>query len=840
MIKYRLLFYFILASLSLFAQQETVVVGKVYEKGKQDVLPFVSIYFKGTSIGITSDFDGNFVLKTSKQVDTLAISYIGYKTVYKPIQQHSKQTIIVEMESNSNNLNEVVIKPGVNPAIRIIKLAQKNRTKNSYTNLTSFDYNTYSKQDVSMNNISDKMKNQKVFAPIRSLFDTVNQLKNEDGKYILPVFISETYSHFYQHNNPWVSKDIIEANTINGYGAEKQSYIIDIIGSNMMQFDFNQNWIRYLSKDFMSPIADNSFDYYLYTLWDSSLIDGVKCYEIRLNLKHEENLGFLGTIWITDSTYALKRIQVELSKNANINFIDRLKIQQELTQTIAGPWIPSKTRTIIDIAQISKNASGFIVKMYTYNSNITVNQQKPLSFFDIPIERTSELFEHDSTYWNGIRSEPYSATESLMVNMIDSVKKIPAVKTYIDIFRLILEGHYRVGKIDLGPYLLFVGYNQVEHLRLRFGFRTNRFFSNNWFIKSYLAYGIKDEKFKYGLSVERIFSHKHWTTLSASTKSDYDILGVTDPSVQSMNGRAGTNLFTTLSFVSPGSRLNKTVDYRVAFLHQAKRDWTYRITLSNTYFAPVGNFNFAHRLKPALGDSLINLSESYTSSAISGELRYAFKEVMISRGIDRIRMQRPKLPSVTISFTHGLKGLLNGQFHFNKFQISIDEHISTGKLGNADFRLTAGKILGKLPYPLLDVARGNSTFIYSDFNYGLMNLYEFVSDEYSHFYYVQHFEGYFTNKIPLINNWRLRNYGFLKMCYGHLSDGNKNLIPAITPSGEKLSSIYEFKNVPYTEIGFGFENIFRFIQVGYVRRITYLNNVNVRRWGINIGVVLTF
>ncbi len=827
-------------SLFSIAQTETVVSGKIFEKGKQDVLPFVSIYFKGTNTGVTSDFEGNFMLKTSLPVDTLVVSYIGYFTRYLTIKKHTSQILQIELEPNTNNLNEVVIRPGINPALRIIKLAQQNREKNSYENLSGFDYLTYNKQAVSMNNISEKMKEQTLFAPIRELFDTLHQMKNEDGKYILPVFISETSSHYYQRKNPSLSKDVILANTINGFGAEKQSYVIDIIGTSVMQFNFNQNWIRYLAKDFISPIADNCMDYYLYTLIDSTEIDGLKCYEIQLNLKREEDLGFLGTIWIADSAFALKRVDIELAKSANINFIDRFRMQQELQPTEAGPWLPKKTRTIVDIAQMSKNSSGLIIKMYSYNSGFVVNQPKPESFYDVPIDRSSETLDKDSVYWQNIRPEPYSATESLMLNRIDSVKKIPAVKTYIDVARLILEGHYRKGKIDIGPYLLFVGYNEVENLRLRFGFRTNRFFSDNWYIRTYVAYGVKDEKFKYGLSVDRIINHKHWTYVGISCKNDYDILGITDASSMAMTGRGTGNLFATLNFAAPNSRLNKTIDYRFYFFNQPKRDWMYRITLNNTYFEPVGKFVFAYHTNPNSTDTINAVSESFTTTAITGELRFAYKELLISRGVDRIRITRPAFPALSVLYSIGIKGILNSQFNYNKIQFCVEHHLRTGAFGNADFRIITGKIIGSLPYPLLDVARGNSTILYNDNNYGLMNLYEFVSDQYSHFSYIQHFEGFFTNKIPVIRNLHLRNYGFLKMCYGHLSDANRQMIPATNESGQALSPIYEFKNTPYAEIGFGFENIFRFIQLGYVKRLSYLNNVNVRSWGITVGVSLNF
>ena len=517
---------FIFTFLTAKAQEETVIKGRVFEKGKQEELPYVTIFFKGTILGTTSNFEGNFSLRTRGDYDTIVIRYVGYKTQYKKIQKGKTQTMLIELVPNVKEMEEVVVRPKENPAIRIIRRAQKNKDRNNPDQLTSIDYDSYTKMDVAMNNISEKMKENKMFRPIRSLFDTTHQMKNDEGKYILPIFVSETYSSYYQNNSPSQAKEIIHANNATGFGVEQGSYVTDLIGTSVLQFNFYKDWLRFLAKDFISPIASGSMSYYIYTLVDSIDIGGTKCYEIKLNLRREEDLGFLGKMWIADSSFAIRRIDVEISRSANINFIDRLKIQQESEPTKEGPQVTVRTRVIVEVARVSEKSSGFVAKMYRANTNIHINKKLSDGFYDVAVEREPNIFDHDSDYWRNIRTEPFSASEKSMLHMIDSVKKLPAVKTYLDIIRLVLEGHYRKGKLDFGPYILFVGYNEVEHLRLRFGFKTNRFFSSEWFFRGYVAYGMNDSKFKYGVGIERILNHKHWTTIGLYHKNDYEILGI--------------------------------------------------------------------------------------------------------------------------------------------------------------------------------------------------------------------------------------------------------------------------------------------------------------------------
>ena len=824
--------------LSVVVRAQTIVSGTVTEKGKNEPMPFVSVGFKGTTIGVTTDFEGHYTIKTSAAVDSIVISFVGYRTLTRKIKLNQSQTINIQLEEASHVMKEAVIVAGVNPALRIVNKAVARRQFNNYNSLKSYECNSYNKTDVSMNNISEKMKNNALLRPLKDLFDTTNQMKNEENKYILPIFISETQSKYYHNTDPSRTKEIIYANKIEGFGVEQGSYVVDMLGSTLLQFNFNDNWMRVLAKDFISPIASGCHGYYAYTLVDSVDIDGLKCYEIKLHLRRESDLGFLGTMWIADSTFAIRRIVAEISASANLNFIKRFKIQQEQLPVSTGSWLPVKTRAIIEIERLSANTSGFVAKMYRANSDIVVDRPKPDAFFDVTLEKLDGELNKPAAYWDSVRPEQLTSTEKQMSNMIDSVKKLPVVRTYTQVIQAITEGYYRAGKIDIGPYIFLVNYNRVEGIRTRIGFRTNPFFSKDWYYRGYIAYGFRDDEIKYGLGAERILSHRKWTTLGVHYKNDYDILGVTDPSSAPVfkTGSGGSSAFAAINMGSSLSRINKTIDYRAVFLSQFSRDWTLRLSAQNTYFEPLGRFYFAY----LTGENPTKVRESFTYTAASIDIRFAYKEVLIARGINRFRMKLSNVPVATLSYTKGFKGVAGGNFNFSKVQLNLNQHVTTGFLGNADVSISSGKLFGKLPYPMLEVMRGNTSFIAGDNNFSLMNLYEFVADEYVHAWYVQHFEGLFFNRIPVVRDWRLRNYAVVKAAYGHLSASNLSIYPNTDRDGNPLSPFYEFKNEPYVEVGYGIENILRIMTVGVVHRLTYRNNIDVRKWGINVGFAFQF
>jgi hypothetical protein len=245
---------------------------------------------------------------------------------------------------------------------------------------------------------------------------------------------------------------------------------------------------------------------------------------------------------------------------------------------------------------------------------------------------------------------------------------------------------------------------------------------------------------------------------------------------------------------------------------------------------------------------------NYLNTSITVEARWAYREKMITRGNRRVRLQQARLPILVMSYQHGFKGLIQNEgFDYDKISFTLSQHINTGFLGTADWWIYGGKVFGKLPYPLLDVARGNGSILYSDYNFSLMNFYEFISDQFVHASYVQHIEGLLVNRIPVLRNWKLRNMIILKTAYGTINQGNiqvNDLQKASEPTEKtsKYKYIQTFSRGPYVELGYGFENIFKLFSISFHHRLNYLNLKNERGvkiydkrpFYVNIGLRVQF
>ena len=170
--------------------QTTTVSGKVTDAETGEAVPFANVIFIGSDQGITTDFEGNYQVSTTHAVDSIRVSYIGYISQVKPVQPGADQTINILLAPDVISLQEIVIEAGENPAFEILRKVQQNKEQNDRRNLSAYDYESYSKLELDINNMSDKFKSRWTVKKIFEVVDSLKQITGEDGAPVLPVFIT--------------------------------------------------------------------------------------------------------------------------------------------------------------------------------------------------------------------------------------------------------------------------------------------------------------------------------------------------------------------------------------------------------------------------------------------------------------------------------------------------------------------------------------------------------------------------------------------------------------------------------------------------------------------------
>jgi hypothetical protein len=810
-----LLFHF----LPILMLTQTVITGRVFDQATGEAIPFAIINLKGTSVGTNSDFDGNYRIETKLKSDSIQIAYTGYVSKSFAVKNGETQVINVGLEVFS--LEEVVVKPGENPAHRIIRQVVANKEKNDKKKLKSYQYEVYNKIEFDLNNIPKSLKEKKVMKPLKFIFDNVDSSNSNGEKPFLPIFMVENLSEFYYRDNPKLKKEIILASRVTGIENNSVSQVMGDMYQNINIYDNN---ILVFGKQFVSPVSDNAIFYYKFYLEDSMFIGNTRCYHIRFKPKRKMELLFSGNMWIADTTFGLRRLEMSIPKDANINFIQAANIIQEYTYADSS-WMLEKDRLVIDFS-VKEGMAGIYGRKTTSYKKIITNQPKQTSFFTEGqnVEVKDDATKKTDDFWEKNRHDSLSSNEKKIIKMIDTLQTLPVYRTWVDIFTIIISGYEVLGNFEIGPYSNMLSYNLLEGMRLRFGGRTSNQFSEWYQLSGYVAYGFKDEQFKYNLGFKSFLNKTPLRQLiGINYKSDLEILG------QSQNGFSQDNFFASFFRRTPLNSLTRVDETMLWYEKEWKYGLTTKATFVNRKLAPTAGMTYNYLQE----DNQIGFYPYLRTSELRLLARFAYDEKFVSGAFDRASLGT-KYPILQVSLTSSIPNLYEGQFSYRKAVVKIDDRIRINPLlGYTDFTLEAGKFWGAAPYPLLELHGGNVTYIYDYMAYNTMNFYEFVSDQYASLWVFHHFEGLFFNKIPLFRRLKWREVVTYKILFGSISDVNKREL--IFPN-----TLYSLNSGPYQEVSVGVENIAKIFRLDAFWRLSYKDIPGAQKWGIKGGFSLSF
>lgn len=824
----RIILVFLLASFSLSAQT-TKIRGKILEGQNKEPLPFVTIQFCKTSIGTITDFNGDFFLETREKVDSVKIQCVGYQTIVRPITRNSFQTMNLELSSSEFQIAEITVRPGENPAYAILRKVTKNKDINSPEKLEALQYSMYNKMEIDLNNISESYKKKRIFNQFDFIWDFMDT-SAETGKNYLPVFISETMSDYYYRKSPRAEKEFIIANKISG--VENES-VTKFTGDIYQKSNIYNNYINVFGKNFISPIASIALLYYEYYLLDSSYIDNQWCYHMSFRPRRKQELTFKGDFWIHDTTFAMKKFKIRLVEDANINFVNDLVVEQEYKQFEKQAWLLKRENVFIDF-NITDSTSGFFARRSTFYSDFVLNTPKTDEFYaGSGVESVivnEDALKKDAVYWDKNRPDSLSKRELGIYKMIDTIQEVPVFRTYVDIITIIVSGYKQFGHyFEVGPYPKLYSFNKVEGHRLRFGGRTSLDFSDKLFLDGYVAYGFKDDAFKYSGSAQYYLKKNPAMLIGISYKDDLEQFG-TDPN----SLVSGDNLLASVFSRNSSNKLNRVREFKTFF----EKEWFAGFSNRLTYqYRTIYSYDSAFVFKPSIFEKLP------TPHIHTGEIifntRFAYREKFVIGSRSRTSLGTT-YPILKLAFTFADKNFLKGQFQYQKIDFSLNHYVNN-PFGETDYTLRAGIIFGTLPYPLLKLHEGNETYWYNN-SFNLMNYYEFVSDKYMSAQVTQHFEGIFLNKIPLLRKLKLREVAGFNAVMGDLSSANQKINSEYIKNPYDLSdrnaSYYLTK--PYMESFIGIENIFKILRVDMLWRMAYLNHPNIQKVGLRATFQIIF
>ena len=801
---------------------QTKVGGKVVDK-KGESIPFASVFFKDSREGVITDENGIFYFESEQNYTTLVVLFEGYEKREIPLKPGLNQNLKITLKENEQ-LKEIVIHTGKtskkdNPALDILRKIWERRRKNGLKMFKQYQYEKYEKVEFDLNTIDSAFMKSKVFKGMEFVFNQIDTSKIS-GKTFLPIFINETLSEVYGDNETKKTKEITTANKNSGLGSGDgvNTFIKDLYAD----YDIYDNYLKFFDKDFVSPLSRTGINVYNYVLSDSMYIDNKWCYNIVYYPRRKNELTFKGDFWVNDTTFAIKKINLEASKSANINWVKEIYIEQEFEVMNDSVFLLTRDYMMSDFSFSKKEESkGVYGKRTSLFKNHQFDKKKEDKFFKEEVNfYDNSVFNKSDEFWEENRFENLNKNEAGIYKMLDTLKEVPRFKRIYNLASILGSGYIEIPKwkMDFGPIFSTFGYNDVEGQRIRFGGRTYFGSNDTWRIQGYTAYGFKDNKFKYGISGKWMVNKKNRIILSAGNRRDVEQIGVSLTTSNDVLGRS----FASSSFFSSGTN-NKLTSVNLStfgFEIEPVKNLTFQTNLSYRTLKSASN---QFSLDYYTDATQTTTKSEVKQSEINFVTEFTPKRRTVGYGVERMEVDN-NYARLFLSYSQGLKGVMNSDFDYQKLQFYYRQPVLIGGFGRLFSTLEVGKTFGQVPLGLMGVIPGNQSYFIIDNTYNLLDYYDFVADEYASLHFEHHFNGRLFSRVPLLRKLNWREIVGIKGVYGTVSDENR----FINASG----LVYRAPEDIYWEYHAGIGNIFKVLRIDFAWRGSYLDIPDANRFTV--------
>ncbi|MDH5476471.1 MAG: DUF5686 and carboxypeptidase regulatory-like domain-containing protein [Cyclobacteriaceae bacterium] len=799
----RIVFFFLLILPHTLQSQTISIIGHVEEKDLNEPIPFAHVFFKGTQQGTTTDSNGDFSLKIKNGVlpsDTLVVSSLGYET--KRILVDVTTKLNIYLVPDLVMIDEVVVISGENPAFGIMEKIISHKKENNPSYLENYSCNEYSKIRFDLNHFTEKIKDNYLLKPFDYIWDNVDT--TSEGVTYLPVLLVEQLSSHYYRKSPKKQRSVITAKKITGLPGPKIMEFVDDLYFTPNVYD---EYVVILDKNFPSPLNSNyrlHYDYYL----DSTGTGENKEYNILFLPKLKRELAFTGEMSIDAKSYAVKEISLRFDIMANVNFVRSYLVQQKYEKLNNAHWVLSASNVIGDFTVIenSSELTGFFGRKTSTFSNHKINT----TLIDEKLKGIETITEMDSAevyddrFWNQERPDSLSKHEQSVKNMVNRLENDPKFIVRKKLLVGIATGFVPIKQFDVGNLYSFYSYNRIEASRMKLGFSSNKKSTHSLLGSAFIAYGVRDKRFKYGADIQWRLGKKNKTRLGIYLTDDIVQLG------RSFNAIQIDHILS--SFVQIGDLTSRVYakNYNAYFEHNIATGLVGRLNYFNTTIRPTDTVTF--RSYSETGS--IQNDYNYAVSGLDFTLKFNWQNKNI-RGIvydkDDVKKSFRKFPDVMLHYKYA-GNEFGSSLNFSKIKGFINQQVRLKNIGYFKYYIEAGKTFGVVPYPFLDTPFSNQLVLSDDFGFNLMNCLEFVADQYVMANVQHHFDGAILDKIPMLNRLKWRSFIFAKGYWGSLTDKNYQKKYILADNMNRTTE-------PYFEVGFGFENIFKIARMDFVWRL---------------------
>ena len=844
----RQIFSFIFICLSIVLHAQTIV-GHVVDEATGENIGFASVQYKGHHVATITDLNGRFTIERHKGWK-LTISAVGYKLRTYTVDGDMDK-LFVSLREDNRSLKEVTVRSKRsrysrknNPAVELMKKVIANKKATDLSRKDYYQYTKYQKLTLALNDMKMETLQSPRISKYKWIADQVETCE-QTGKLILPASVDETVTQKIYRRSPHDEKEIIKGQRSSGINDFFQTGdILNTVSKDVFN-DVNiyDDQVRLLQHPFTSPISDGAISFYRYYIEDTLLIERDSCIHLHFLPNNQQDFGFRGDLYVLkDSSYQVKRCELILPNQTDVNFVEGLKVMQEFTQLPSGEWVLSVDDMVVELVLFDFLQKGVAIR--TTRLSDYQFTEIPAKLFKGKAKKVTDpdAALMDDSFWQEHRKVELTRSEAGMDDFLNGMRSVGGFKYILLGLKLLAENYIETGnpsKVDIGPVNSMVSTNFIDGLRTRLSLQTTANLNRHLFWKGYVARGWRSRETYYSSQLTWSLNKKKYLPdefpkRNLSFLSTYDVIAPSDKFLSTDKD----NVFTAFKW----AKADKMMFYnrqQLSFEYEQMYGLRTLLSIKTEKNEAAGNMTFT----PLTSDHSSLTSIGFRTTELRAEIEYSPGALYTNSKQRRLKVNR-EAPIFTISHTMGVKGMLGGDYDYHYTEASIFKRIWLSSWGRIDLYTRGGVQWSQVPFPLLCMPAANMSYFSQKQSFNLLTSMEFLNDRFVSVDMNWDMQGKIFNRIPLIKKLRWREYVGAKMLWGALSDKNNPYLERNAQSDVLMyfpeDSYVMDPKVPYWEISLGIRSIFRFFQIEYVRRMNYNDHSHGHKNSVRLGFTLMF
>ncbi len=866
----RLLVVLLALTATLTAGAQRMITGTVVDSKTGDKLPFVNVVH--LSGGNTrTDVDGHFQLPF--RAGRIRVSVVGYETKTLRVTTPD-DTVLCKLDPVESTLGSATVvghktkySRKNNPAVELMRRVIAAKKGSDLHAHDYFSIDKYSKLTFAFNEVTDKIFEDGKFKHFPFLKDHV-EVCNETGKLILPISVDETVTRQIYRKDPRTEKNIVIGQRSNGINEliNTGDILNTMLKDCFTDVDIYKDEVRLLQYPFTSPISTSSaISFYRYFIVDTLMVNNAdRCIQVDFTPNNPQDFGFSGSLYImADSTYRIRKVDMGIPVRSDVNFVENMRILQEFDALPTGEQVLTRDDMLVQL-KLASFIQKFQVKRTTEYSNFAFAPIPDKAFrFKGETLTEANASMRDEEFWEEHRGEQLSKSESSMNTFIKKLEQVKGFRPVLWIAKAFIENFVETSldpkhpsKVDIGPVNTMLTQNFVDGFRMRVSAQTTANFNKHLFLKGYVAYGFKDQKWKgmgevtYSFN-EKAYLPREFPVNNLTFNYSRDVMSPSDKFMPTDKD----NVFTSFKWTKVDHMMYYET-YRLLWDREWANGLRFNIQARTSKDTPTAAL-FYQQLSSNGGAGAIADQAAYCPWLRTYDLSVGLR---FQPGVSWVNTKQRRLasnhdaPIFELTHTAGAYAMGRNSFDhaFNLTEAMIYKRIWLGSWGKMDFTVKGGVEWNKVPFPLLIMPAANLSYIKELNTFSLIDNMEFLNDRYASLMYSWDLNGKIFNRIPLLKKLKWREYLGCNVLWGTLSSKNNPMLAQNASSSqlfyfpghftddgyEPLSRVMD-KKKPYVEVVAGIHNIFKIFHIEYVRRLNYITP-HTTKWGIRGMFRMTF